>query len=112
MLTALQTVKAYPLQTEVGLNKYYPGFDIGQWHRGEMSSRKLLTLISGFDSESWFWASVRADKEKYDEQEQLRPALEAQQRNVSELYAKVPKHLWPKDRKAVRSGGDPHRRRS
>lgn len=51
----------YPKQIESGLCTEYPGLDIGQWHRGEMSSRKLIVLIEGLSGDSWFKQSLNAD---------------------------------------------------
>lgn len=39
----------------------YPGRDIGQWYRGEMTSRKLLVLVEGLSADSWFKADLRRD---------------------------------------------------
>lgn len=100
---ALQTVKAYPQQIESGLAQYYHR-DVGEWHRGELSSRKLLILLNGMPSDSWFWSTVRYDRERFEEQAKIDEALEVKRRNVSELYASVPKDKWPveRKRKAVR----------
>lgn len=103
MAAALLRVKKYPREIETCLQAHYHNADIGQWWRGEMSSRKLINLIDGLPGDSWFWTVVRLDHERIEEQNQLDAARDVKQRNVSELYASVPKHLWPKDRKAVRS---------
>lgn len=65
---ALLLFRRYPKQIESGLETEYPGRDIGQWHRGEMSSRKLMVLIEGLSAESWLKQSVNSDiaREKAD----------------------------------------------
>ena len=43
-------IKRYPALIEATIERY-PGRDIGQWYRGEMSSRKLLVLLENSDDE-------------------------------------------------------------
>lgn len=48
----------FPKQIEAGLKAHYHGVTIGQWHRGELSSRELLVLIEGFPEDSWYKRSL------------------------------------------------------
>lgn len=49
--------KLFPRQIECDLSLYH-GRDIGEWHVGTLSSRKLLILLDGLPGESWYKLSV------------------------------------------------------
>lgn len=53
MLEALRIWLLYPTQIESDL-EIYCNRSIGEWHRGQMSSRKLLVLLAGLPAESEF----------------------------------------------------------
>lgn len=59
-MEAIPLWKLFPREIEAGLETYYPGREIGQWHTGEISSRKLLVLVDGFPSDSWY--RMRAER--------------------------------------------------
>jgi hypothetical protein len=52
VLEVLPSWIAFPRQIESGLRAHFHGANIGQWHRGEMSSRELLVLLDGMPEES------------------------------------------------------------
>lgn len=61
MAEALEIWKRYPKEIESGLDSECHGRSIEQWHRGEMSSRKLMVLVEGLSAESWFKQRLVAD---------------------------------------------------
>jgi hypothetical protein len=56
---ALSVWMLFPTQIETDLKAHYPGCSIGQWHRGEMSSRELLVLLNGLPDRSRFKGALR-----------------------------------------------------
>ncbi|TDH48893.1 hypothetical protein E2F47_22265 [Mycobacterium eburneum] len=46
-----------PIESDLAL--HYNGRSIGEWHRGEMSSRELLVLLSGLPERSRFKGAMR-----------------------------------------------------
>jgi hypothetical protein len=59
VLEAISLWRHFPTQIESDLKAYYPGCNIGQWHRGEMSSRELIVLIADLPDRSRFKGAVR-----------------------------------------------------
>lgn len=53
MPEALKLLRLYPTQIESGLLLFTP-HDIGQWYRGELSSRKLLVILEELPETSLF----------------------------------------------------------
>ncbi|AER47882.1 tail assembly chaperone [Mycobacterium phage Courthouse] len=49
----------FPREIECDLSLYH-NHDIGEWYRGELSSRKLLILLDGLPEDSWYKLSVHA----------------------------------------------------
>lgn len=47
-------LKRYGKLIEATIESCYPGRDIGQWYRGEMSSRKVLVLLEEAPQDSQF----------------------------------------------------------
>lgn len=71
MSEALGRWKLFPREIESDLSLYHRR-DIGEWFEGRMSSRKLLTLLDGLPSDSWYKISVEAFLKEYaEEQERL-----------------------------------------
>lgn len=67
-----------------------------------MSSRELLELIDGLPDEgsenpSWFKLAVRQDYKRMKDEEKNKPMREGRVKALKGLYAKVPKHLRPKE---------------
>lgn len=59
----------FPREIECDLSLYHQR-DIGDWHEGRLSSRKLLTLLDGLPSDCWYKLSTAAFVEEFkDEQE-------------------------------------------
>ncbi|UVO12809.1 hypothetical protein NM962_01170 [Mycobacterium sp. SVM_VP21] len=54
MRAALDLWRQLPNETEAALSRYHPGRHIREWHRGEMSSRELLSLLSDLPEDSTF----------------------------------------------------------
>lgn len=54
MVEAVRAHRQYAREIESGIEQHYPGRDIGQWLRGEVSSRKLLNWLEGLPADSWF----------------------------------------------------------
>jgi hypothetical protein len=48
-----------PNKIEADFRQYYPGADIGQWHRGEMSSREFLVLLDELPDSSRYKGALR-----------------------------------------------------
>lgn len=80
----------YAAEIEASLEATYPHVNIGQWMRGEMSSRKLLVLLNGLPPDCWFWTRVRDDKDRADEAAEIDAAQAARDRQLGGLYARVP----------------------
>lgn len=59
MREAIPLWKVFPREIECDLSLYHH-VDIGDWHTGRMSSRKLLVLLSGLPAESWYRISSEA----------------------------------------------------
>ncbi|MGH3439978.1 MAG: hypothetical protein ACRDRN_26485 [Sciscionella sp.] len=61
----VQLLRYFPEEVEAGLASY-PGRDVAQWWRGEMSSRLLLVLIEGLPPDSAYqrarWTGDRWDE--------------------------------------------------
>lgn len=57
MTEAIPRWKVFPREIESGL-EIYCNRDIGDWHTGKMSSRKLLTLLDGLPNDSWYKLSL------------------------------------------------------
>lgn len=67
----VQRWRVFPREIECDLSLYHH-IDIGEWHAGRLSSRKLLNLIDGLPGESWYKLSADAFiKEVQAEQERL-----------------------------------------
>ncbi len=49
--------RLFPREIESDLHLYHL-LDIGDWHSGEMSSRKLLIYLDGLPGDSWYKLSV------------------------------------------------------
>lgn len=79
MKEAFPRWKLFPREIEAGLQAEY-GIDIGDWHEGRMSSRRLMTLTDGLSSDSWFKHAAAQFIEELKEEEELRP-----KRNVHSL---------------------------
>lgn len=69
MTEAIPLWKTFPREIECDLSLYH-NVDIGDWHTGKMSSRKLLVLLAGLPADSWYRTSAhqyleeaRAEKE-------------------------------------------------
>lgn len=56
-MEALKFVRAYPHEIEADLA--FRGIDIADWHRGDMSSRRLLVLLEGLPEGSLFKTALR-----------------------------------------------------
>lgn len=50
-------MRQFPREIEADL--LFRGIDIGEWHRGEMSSRRLLCLIDALPDDSAYWRERR-----------------------------------------------------
>lgn len=61
--------KLFPREIESDLSLYHR-IDIGDWHEGKVSSRKLLTLLDGLPYESWYKLSVQKFIEDMAEEEE------------------------------------------
>lgn len=57
IIEALKFVRAYPHEIEADLA--FRGVDILDWHRGDMSSRRLLVLLEGLPEDSLFRTAMR-----------------------------------------------------
>lgn len=63
--------RLFPREIEADLSLYHH-IDIGDWHEGRVSSRKLITLLDGLPSDSWYKLSVEAFvKDVKEEEERL-----------------------------------------
>ena len=63
--------RLFPREIECDLSLYHH-IDIGEWHVGNLSSRKLLALLDGLPDESWYKLSVaRFIQEMEDEQQSV-----------------------------------------
>lgn len=61
----------FPREIESGLDQYSK-FDIGDWHAGRLSSRKLLAILDGLPGESWYKLSSDAFIKEFEaEQENI-----------------------------------------
>lgn len=49
----------------------YHGKDIGDWHEGRISSRKVLALLDGLPAECWYKLSVLKAVEEFEEEAEL-----------------------------------------
>lgn len=66
--------KVFPRETEADLSLYHR-IDIGDWHNGEVSSRKLLTFLDGLPADSWYKQSaMKFVQEVNDEKERMHAA--------------------------------------
>ncbi len=90
---------AREIEADLGLR----GIDIADWHRGAMSSRRLIVLTDGLPVEdSWFRAQIAADVKAFQERRDKAVQEESRRRHLLPAYRNVPKHLWPADlREAV-----------
>lgn len=63
--------KVFPREAEADLSLYHH-IDIGDWHNGKVSSRKLLTLLDGLTPDSWYKQSAaKFVEEVKDEKERM-----------------------------------------
>ena len=61
----------FPKEIECDLSLYHH-IDIGEWHAGRLSSRKLLNLLDGLPGESWYKLSSDAFIKEFEaEQENI-----------------------------------------
>lgn len=56
---AIPRWRLFPREIEHDLSLYH-NRDIGDWHEGRMTSRKLLVLLDGLPDDSWYKLSARA----------------------------------------------------
>lgn len=59
MVEALRIWRLFPTKIAADLREFYHGVTIGQWHRGEMSSRELLELIEELPVKSRYKGASR-----------------------------------------------------
>ena len=59
MAEAIPRWRLFPREIEHDLSLYHDR-DIGDWHEGRMTSRKLLVLLDGLPDDSWYKLSARA----------------------------------------------------
>lgn len=57
-MQAIPAIKTYPLEIESDLSRYHRA-DVADWHRGAMSSRRLLALLEHLPDESAFKQALR-----------------------------------------------------
>lgn len=60
MLLAVWVWRQHPNEIEASIRKEYPNDDIMDWHRGTMSSRRLLVLIEGLSDRSPYKREISA----------------------------------------------------
>lgn len=53
----IQRWKLFARQIESDLSLYHH-LDFGKWHVGEITSRRVMTLLDGLPNESWYKLSV------------------------------------------------------
>lgn len=58
MKEALPRWKLFPREIECDLSLHHH-VDIGDWHRGVLSSRRLLTLLDGLPTDCWYKLSLQ-----------------------------------------------------
>lgn len=56
-MTAVVYMRQFPREIEADL--LFKGIDIGDWHRGTMSSRRLLVLIDALPEDGAYWKERR-----------------------------------------------------
>jgi hypothetical protein len=98
--TAFHRWKAYPREIERDLEAFHPNCDfMGKWHRGELSSRKLIVLTDGFlpPEHSWFKMAAYKDADKLEETLKAEATAKARKPLLSSMYRKVPEHLRPRE---------------
>lgn len=81
--------KLYARPIESDLESHCHGRTIEQWHRGEMSSRKLLTLTDGLPHDSWMVTQLRIDLEEAEAARKKRELRMIQGINLAELEGRV-----------------------
>lgn len=57
MTEAVPRWRLFPREIESDLN-LYRNIDIGDWHEGRLSSRKLICYLDGLPAESWYKMSL------------------------------------------------------
>lgn len=59
MALAIARWRPYANKIEADFREFYNGVNIGQWHRGEMSSREFLSLLDGLPARSRYKGALR-----------------------------------------------------
>ena len=59
MAEAIPRWRLFPREIESDL-AFYHHIDIGDWHEGRMTSRRLLVRLDGLPEDSWYKLSARA----------------------------------------------------
>lgn len=67
----MQRWKLFPREIEADLNLHHR-IDVGDWHEGRVSSRRVLTLLDGLPSDTWYKLSVQRFLEWMREEEERR----------------------------------------
>lgn len=60
MWLAIVRIRNWPNQIESDLQRYYQ-LDIADWHRGDMTSRRLLSLLDGLPDDSAYKTEFERD---------------------------------------------------
>jgi hypothetical protein len=105
VVEALQVWRLFPTLIEAELKHHYPGCSIGQWHRGEMTSRELLVLLRELPDDSKWKERIERTYRVVEKLEGpnkgqlfLRPALGEPEPGVEVIAEYVD---WPFDRKLL-----------
>lgn len=67
MTDAIPRWKVFPREIESDLSLYH-GIDIGEWHEGRLSSRRMLVLLDGLPPDCWYKCSVTQFQEEIAEE--------------------------------------------
>lgn len=85
MSEALPRWKVFPREIESDLHLYH-GIDIGDWHEGRLSSRKLLAYLDGLPNESWYKLSVQEFINEIHEESERAQIREPRSFLLAQLY--------------------------
>ena len=77
--------RLFAKEIESDLSLYHQR-DIGDWHEGRMSSRKLLVLTDGLEHDSWYKVSGRMLLERMKEEEERVYASNARSIMFAQLH--------------------------
>jgi hypothetical protein len=81
----VQRWKLFARQIEADLSLYHH-LDFGEWHVGNVSSRKVMTLLDGLPNESWYKLSVHEFIEEMHELEVQSEISEVRRLMLAQLH--------------------------